>query len=143
PGAFLHGRCWYLSDAGASCAGVCAAHGLQFAWYAAPRERPALGRLLGRGRGEERHSWAALECHVPGAALYYTASRTPGCPGWSDPEGWSSPQCRLACPCGPPRPAAGSPPRCGAWAAAAAATGRRCEPATPTEDCRGPRTAIC
>lgn len=103
PGAGIsaHGRCWYLSDAGATCRSTCQAQGLAYSWYVASEADPMLPKLLGRTPATKQFSWSRTECYVPSADRYHTAKNVAdsNAADNGDAGDWKVDVCRLSCPC--------------------------------------------
>lgn len=104
-GIWKHGRCWHLSQLGATCDATCGARGLSFSIFVPDEEEPMVPELLSLASVPlvdkmpefKQFSWGAVECLVPGESRFHTASAT-GI-GIDDPGKWSQPHCRLACSC--------------------------------------------
>mmetsp|Transcript_65598 Transcript_65598/g.182416 ORF Transcript_65598/g.182416 Transcript_65598/m.182416 type:complete len:367 (-) Transcript_65598:130-1230(-) len=100
-GLAAHERCWYMSEAGKSCAATCAANGIEYSWFTADPENPMVPQLLGRNPSTKQFSWARTECYVPQADRFHTAKHAAdsNAADNADPGDWSLDVCRLACPC--------------------------------------------
>jgi len=101
-GLQLHGRCWYLSVQGTSCATTCFAHGLDFSLVVASHATPVIPRLLGRPPGIKEAPWGRLECYLQPLDQYFTAKEIPDADAGDtthDAKNWATSFCRLACPC--------------------------------------------
>jgi len=109
-GVSMHGRCWYLGDAGATCRKTCESKGLSYSLYVAPDADPVLPRLLGRAPASKQFSWSRTECYVPSADRYHTAKQVAdsNANDRGDAGDWSVDICRLSCPCSQGAPAAES-----------------------------------
>lgn len=97
----MHGKCWYLGDAGASCTSTCKAKGLSHSLFVPGEAAPMVPKLLGREPGTRQFAWARTECYVPGSDRFHTAKERPdGNAGDKGDAGdWVVDVCRLACPC--------------------------------------------
>lgn len=109
-GLYESGRCWYLSDTGATCDATCAARGSTYS-YASTTE-DIVPKLIGHEPSGKQDAWLFVECYVPKEDRYHPAN----------PNAWGVPsktpanevskagqykyeKCRLACPCaGAPAP---------------------------------------
>mmetsp|Transcript_16140 Transcript_16140/g.34899 ORF Transcript_16140/g.34899 Transcript_16140/m.34899 type:complete len:373 (+) Transcript_16140:64-1182(+) len=119
-GLNLHGRCWFLSDAGASCKTTCQAKGLSFQHHVVGEADPMVPKLLGRQPSTRQFPWARLECYVPGSDRFHTSKAVPdgNSEDRGDPGDWAVSVCQLSCPCSegasaPPPANAGAPyPEC-------------------------------
>jgi len=100
-GVDLHGKCWYLGEAGASCSSTCKAKNLGYSHYVAGEAAPMVPKLLGREPGTRQFAWGRTECYVPGSDRYHTAKeRADSNAGdQGDAGDWSVDVCRLACSC--------------------------------------------
>lgn len=103
-GFSAHDRCWYLSDAGASCKATCSAQGLQYSHFTAPEASPIVPSLLNRNPATKQFAWGRLECYVPGDDRYHAAQAVAASNTGDNGEAgdWSVSVCRLSCPCGKP-----------------------------------------
>uniref|UniRef100_A0A7S4RYR7 Apple domain-containing protein n=1 Tax=Alexandrium monilatum TaxID=311494 RepID=A0A7S4RYR7_9DINO len=109
-GLLAHGRCWYLSQAGASCGTTCAGKGLTYSHYVAGEDQPMLPRLLGRNPATKQFAWGRIECYVASADRYHPAKAAPNSNTGDNGEAsdWSVDVCELACACAEPEASTGS-----------------------------------
>lgn len=95
------GRCWYLSQRGASCDATCAAHDCAYS-FAHPSEE-MVPKLIGHEPSGRLEPWEFLECFIAKEDLYHPASASI----WqtateadlleAGKSSWEA--CRLSCPC--------------------------------------------
>jgi len=100
-GVNMHGKCWFLGEAGASCSQTCKDKGLSFSHHVAGEAAPMVPKLLGREPGTRQFPWGRIECYVAASDRFHTAKERPdGNTGDKGDAGdWSVDVCRLACSC--------------------------------------------
>jgi len=109
------GRCWYLSETGASCDATCRARGFSFS-FVIPSE-DMTPKLVNHEPAERLKPWALVECYVPHEDRYHPANPHSGSKVTEQERieagEYNYDICRLACPCAgaslPPAPPVPAP----------------------------------
>lgn len=110
-GVSAQGRCWLLSELGASCNATCNKTGLVFALAVPEEMNPIMPLLLDHDPTMKEPKWAAFECYAPDRDLYHLANANAAKHLTAAVAAtWSYPTCKLACPCGTPAVAAAAQP---------------------------------